>query len=72
MIKNKLLNNKSKIRHQIIVGSFDKSKSKICINLYNNEVTIYNKKTLPDNCHYFKVQLNEYNMWLENKLTFEN
>jgi hypothetical protein len=32
-------------------------------NIYQNE--------LPNNCHYFKVQVNQFNKWLTGKLTFE-
>ena len=34
-------------------------------------MTIFNKQILPSNCHYFKLNLNEYNKWLSGKLTFE-
>ena len=33
--------------------------------------TIYKNKSVPNNCHYFKVERNEFNKWLEGRLTFE-
>ena len=44
---------------------------KILINLFNNKVSIYKDKILPNNCHYFNLESNEYNMWLNKKITFE-
>ena len=70
-IKKKILNIKDKIDHKILVDAKSSNNSKILINLLNKEVSIYKNKVLPNNCHFFKIENNEYNMWLENKLTFE-
>ena len=70
-IQKKISKNLDRVEHEIIIGSNDLFKDKICINLYTNKVTIFNKQTLPSNCHYFKLHLNEYNKWLTGKLTFE-
>ena len=45
--------------------------NKILIDLHNNQVSIYKKKILPNNSHYFKVEPREFNQWLKGKLTFE-
>ena len=39
--------------------------------LHLNLLSIYKNKLLPDNCHYFRVETNEYNKWLKGELTFE-
>jgi len=70
-IQKKISQNPDRVKHKIIIGSKNSIKDKICINLYTNKVTIFNKQTLPNNCHYFKLEVNEYNKWLSGKLTFE-
>jgi metal-dependent hydrolase (beta-lactamase superfamily II) len=70
-IQKKLNKNPHKVKHEIIIGSKNSNKDKICINLYTNKVTIFNIQTLPNNCHYFKLNVNEYNKWLTGNLTFE-
>jgi hypothetical protein len=54
-----------------VIGSHNPKNGKILINLYNDEVYIYKNELLPDNCHYFKLETNEFNKWLKGKLTFE-
>jgi len=70
IIKKKLTSIKDKIDHKVLIEAKN-SNNKILINILNNDVSIYKNKVLPDNCHYFKLDNNEYNMWLERKLTFE-
>jgi len=71
LIKKKVKKNKNKIKHKILIESNSSKNGKILINLYNDEVCIYKNKLLPDNCHYFKIETNEFNKWLKGKLTFE-
>ena len=59
------------INHKILISNESQKNNKICINIINNKVSIYRKKLLPLNSHYFIVQDNEFNQWLKNKLTFE-
>ena len=70
-IQRKIKKNKDKIQHKILIDSKKSKNDKILINLLNNNVTIYKNKYLPDNCHYFKVENNEFSKWLNGKLTFE-
>jgi hypothetical protein len=71
IIRKKVLSIKDKVNHKIIIDSENSNNNKILINLLTNEVSIFKNKVLPNNCHYFKLENKEYNMWLENKLTFE-
>jgi len=70
-IKNKISKNKNKIDHKILISNISQKNNKICIDIKNNNVSIYIKKKLPFNCHYFMVQDNEFNQWIKKKLTFE-
>ena len=45
--------------------------NKICINIKNDSVSLYNEIELPLNSHYFILQDNEFNQWLKKKITFE-
>ena len=49
----------------------DKSLVRDRLLLYNDDVFVYKNKSVPNNCHYFKVERNEFNKWLEGRLTFE-
>ncbi len=70
-IKKKISMNRDRIDHKILISNESQKYNKICINIKNNEVSIYNKDILPFNCHYFAVQDNEFNQWLKKKITFE-
>ena len=70
-IKKKLKKNRNKINHKIIIEAERSNNSKILINLFDDQVSIYKNDVLPDNCHYFKIETNEFNQWLKGKLTFE-
>ena len=70
-LQKKISKNKNKINHKILISNESQKNNKICINIINNKVSIYRKKLLPLNSHYFIVQDNEFNQWLKNKLTFE-
>ena len=70
-IKKKISKNKNKLNHKILISNISQKNNKICINVKNNNVSIYIKKKLPFNCHYFMVQDNEFNQWINKRLTFE-
>ena len=70
-IKSKISKNKTKIDHKILVSNESQQNNKVCIDIKNNNVYLYNKKELPYNCHYFTVQDNEFNKWINKKITFE-
>ena len=70
-IKNKISKNKSKLDHKILISNESQKKDKICINIKNNNVSLYNKAKLPFNSHYFILQDNEFNQWISKKITFE-
>ena len=70
-IKKKIVKNKDKLEHKILISNESQNNNKICINIKNNDVTIYKKNNLPKNCHYFVVQDSEFNQWINNKITFE-
>lgn len=71
IIRNKISKNKYKLDHKILVSNESQKNQKICINIKNNNVSVYNKENLPLNCHYFIVQDNEFNQWIKKKITFE-
>ena len=35
------------------------------------KIILYEKRKLPFNSHYFKVQDNEFNQWIKNKISFK-
>ena len=70
-IRKKISKNDNKLDHKIIVSSNKFKDKKILINLLNDNVSIYQKKELPNQCHYFTVEINEFNDWLKGKITFE-
>ncbi len=70
-IKNRISKNKMKINHKILISNESQNNEKICINIKNDNVTLYKKTNLPINSHYFKVQDNEFNQWIKKKITFE-
>jgi len=70
-IRKKISKNNNKLDHKIILSSNKFKDKKILINLLNNNVSIYKKKELPNQCHYFTVEINEFNDWLKGKITFE-
>ena len=71
IIKNKISKNKYKLDHKILVSNESQKNNKICIDIKNNNVSIYKKSNLPLNCHYFIVQDNEFIQWIKKKITFE-
>ena len=70
-IKNKISKNKIKINHKILVSNESQKDNKVCIDIKNNNVFLYNKDKLPLNSHYFIVQDSEFNQWIKKKITFE-
>lgn len=70
-IKNKIKKNKEKINHKILISNESQKDNKICIDIKNDNVFIYNKNHLPFNCHYFTVQDNEFSQWIKKKISFE-
>ena len=64
-IKNKISKNKIKINHKILVSNESQKDNKVCIDIKNNNVFLYNKDKLPLNSHYFIVQDNEFNQWIK-------
>ena len=70
-IKRKISQNKIKINHKILISNESQENNKICINIKNNNVSLYDKKELPFNCHYFKVQDYEFYQWTKKKISFE-
>ena len=71
LIKKKISKNKNKLNHKILISNISQKDNKICIDVKNDNVSIYTKNKLPYNCHYFMVQDNEFNQWIKKKLTFE-
>ena len=70
-IRNKISLNKNKINHSIVISKKSYTNEKIIINLKTNNVICCKQTSIPENCHYFIVQDNEFNLWLNNKITFE-
>ncbi len=70
-IKSKISKNMNKLNHKILISNESQKNNKICINLKDDNVSIYKKNELPFNCHYFMVQDNEFNQWIKKKITFE-
>lgn len=71
LIKKKIQKNKNKIDHNIVISSTTNKNIKIVINLKSDNVSLINQHKIPENCHYFIVEDNEFNLWLNNKITFE-
>ena len=71
IIKKKILRNKNKLNHKILISNESQKHNKICIDVKNNNVSIYKRNELPFNSHYFVVQDNEFSQWLKKKITFE-
>ena len=71
LIENKIKKNKNKLEHNIVISSKSKKNEKIIINLKKDNVILKRQNSIPDNCHYFIVEDNEFNLWLNNKITFE-
>ena len=71
IIKKKIKKNENKIDHNIVISSRSKSNNKILINLKYDKVNLINQHKIPENCHYFIVEDNEFYLWLNNKITFE-
>ena len=71
ILYKKISKNKNRLNHKILVSNESQKNIKICVNIFNNNVTIYKNSTLPFNSHYFIVQDNEFNQWIKNKITFE-
>jgi len=70
-LKNKISKNNNKIDHNIVISSKSKKNLKIVINLKKDSVILNNTNKIPNKCHYFILEDNEFNLWLNNKITFE-
>ena len=70
-IKNKIKKNTNKLDHNIVISSKSSKNEKIIINLKSDNVFFKKQTTIPVNCHYFILEDNEFNLWLNNKITFE-
>ena len=70
-IKNKISKNCNKIDHNIVISSKSKKNLKIVINLKEDSVVLNNTSKTPNKSHYFILEDNEFNLWLNNKITFE-
>tara|TARA_B100000959_G_C14876413_1_gene580623 strand:- start:547 stop:1206 length:660 start_codon:yes stop_codon:yes gene_type:complete len=70
-IRKKISRNHNKLDHKIIISSNKYKNKKILINLLDDKVSIYEKKEIPSQCHYFTVEINEFNDWLKGTITFE-
>lgn len=70
-IKDKILKNRFKLDHKILISNESQKMNKICINIKNDSVSLYNEIELPLNSHYFILQDNEFNQWIKKKITFE-
>ena len=71
LIRNKIKKNKNKLDHYIVVSSKSFKSEKIIINLKSDNVFLKKQTDIPANCHYFILEDNEFNLWLNNKITFE-
>ena len=71
LIQKKIIKNPNKINHNIVVSSKSEQNKKIIINLKNDSVSYKIMKQIPINSHYFIVEDNEFNLWLNNNITFE-
>ena len=71
VICKKIKKNKNKVDHNIVVSPKSKTDTKIIINLMNDTVIQAKQRKMPEKCHYFIVEDNEFNLWLNNKITFE-
>ena len=70
-IQEKIKKNPNKLDHKIIISSKSKKNNKIVINLNNDNVSFSNEKKIPLNSHHFILEDNEFNLWLNQKLSFE-
>ena len=70
-IKKKISKNKLKLDHKILISNESQKQDKICINIKNNNVSLYTNQKIPLNSHYFMVQDNEFKLWLSKKISFE-
>ena len=71
LIKDKIKKNRNKLDHNIVVSSKSFKNEKIIINLKSDNVFLKKQNDIPANCHYFILEDNEFNLWLNNKITFE-
>tara|TARA_B110000444_G_C18807082_1_gene580574 strand:+ start:482 stop:1801 length:1320 start_codon:yes stop_codon:yes gene_type:complete len=71
LIKDKIKLNSTKIDHNIVISPKTFKDNKIIINLKLDTVIFKKQSSIPKNCHYFIVEDNEFNLWLNNKITFE-
>ena len=71
LIQKKIIKNPNKINHNIVLSSKSEQNKKIIINLKNDSVSYKIMKQIPINSHYFIVEDNEFNLWLNNNITFE-
>ena len=70
-IKNKIKKNNNKLDHNIVISCKSFQDEKIIINLKSDNVFLKKQTKIPANCHYFILEDNEFNLWLNNKITFE-
>ena len=71
LIKNKIRKNTNKLDHNIVISAKSNKDDKIIINLKTDSVFFKKQVKIPENCHYFILEDNEFNLWLNNKITFE-
>lgn len=67
----KLSKNRTRVDHKVLVSNESQKNSKICFDIKKNNVSLYSNDKLPYNSHYFIVQDNEFNQWIQNKISFE-
>jgi L-ascorbate metabolism protein UlaG (beta-lactamase superfamily) len=70
-IQKKIKKNPNKLDHNFVISSKSKQNKKIIINLKNDKVSYLIDNKLPFNSHYFILEDNEFNLWVNNKMTFE-
>jgi len=70
-IQRKIKKNPNKLDHNLVISSKSKQNKKIIINLKNDKVSYLIDNKLPFNSHYFILEDNEFNLWVKNKISFE-
>ena len=70
-IIKKIKKNKNKIDHNIVISSKSNKADKIIVNLKYDSVSLITQNDIPKNCHYFIIQDKEFDLWINNKITFE-
>ena len=70
-IQKKIKKNPNKLDHNLVVSSKSKQNKKIIINLKNDKVSYLIDNKLPFNSHHFILEDNEFNLWVNNEISFE-